>query len=82
MKIVRVGALDNDMVDIQLDNGNIVLLNMELKRLDPAYAQLWQDDLVTRPRTDGTRVFWDNPQSGPSVTLEEILAMLRMDATQ
>lgn len=78
-KIVRVDALDSDVVDIELGNGHTVLLDMTPKRHDPAFAALWEEGAIVYPRTDGTRVFWLDTVGGPSVSLEEIFEMLRAE---
>ena len=78
-KIVRVDALDSDVIDVQFANGQVVLLDMTPKRHDPAFAALWEQNAIVYPRTDGTRVFWLDTNGGPSVSLDEIFEMLRAD---
>jgi hypothetical protein len=71
-KIVRVEALDeqSQCISVELENGSIILLELTPKLGDPLFAQIRE---LSRPRTDGGRVYWAN---GASLTLDEILEML------
>jgi hypothetical protein len=71
-KIVRVEALDehSQHISIELENGSIIILELTPKLDDPLFAQIKE---LSRPRTDGDRVYWAN---GANLTLDEILEML------
>lgn len=71
-KIVRVEALDEQSqhISVELENGSIILLELSPKLSNPLFAQIRE---LSRPRTDGDRVYWAN---GASLTLDEILEML------
>lgn len=71
--IERVGALDSNILEIQLDNGSTILLNAELLLAKPEFAHLAIDDRILYPHTDGTVLYWNN---GPKIGLEEIIALL------
>ena len=74
VRIVRVDTLDNGTLDIELNNGNLILFDItKLLREDSSYTQLNKWDLLPRPLTDGKRIFWKN---GPSISLEEIFEIL------
>ena len=74
-KIIKVSAnLENlDEVDIELDNGISITLTITGKMSDPLFAQIKE---LSLPKTDGDRVYWLN---GASLTVDEIMAMLRAD---
>ena len=72
-KIVRVDSLASDTMDIQLDNGSIVLLNMKPLMADPAFAALLEDDRILYPKTDGISVFW---RDGPRLSVSEIFTLM------
>ena len=74
LKIVRVGGLDDERVDIEFSNGSIVLLNMKTKMNEPYFSVLREDNLLCYPRTDGERVYW---RCGPSLTVAEIFEILQ-----
>ncbi len=74
LKIVRVGGLDDEKVDIEFSNGSIVLLNMKTKMNEPYFSVLREDNLLCYPRTDGERVYW---RCGPSLTVAEIFEILQ-----
>ncbi len=73
LKIVRVGALDDDKVDIELSNGSIVLLDLKNKMLEPDFTVLRDDNVMCYPKTDGEGVSWN---TGPSLTVAEILELI------
>jgi len=73
--IVRVDTLDNQTLDIELSNGNLILLNIvPLLQGNGAYTALSRQKLLPRPQTDGKKIFWAN--NGPYLELEEIFALL------
>lgn len=71
-RIVKVEALDEQShhISVELENGSIILLVLTPKLGDPLFAQISE---LSRPRTDGDRVYWAN---GASLTLDEVLEML------
>jgi hypothetical protein len=71
-KIVRVEALDeqSQSISVELENGSIILLELSPKLSNPLFAQIRE---LSRPKTDGARVYWSN---GASLTLNEIMEML------
>jgi hypothetical protein len=72
-RIVRVGAVARDSLDIDLSNGSILLLSVELILSLPGFGVLADDDRVYYPKTDGSSVYW---QDGPRhLTVEEILGL-------
>lgn len=80
MGITAVNTLDNQTLDIQLDNESQILLNIgPLLHSNPNWACLAAQPLLPRPETDGHRIFW---AQGPSLTLDEILALLEADPAQ
>ncbi len=75
LQIIRVDTLDNRTLDIELSNGNLILLDIgPLLYGSPDYETLRGLPLLPKPRTDGGGVHW---RDGPSLTLEEILTLLR-----
>ncbi len=76
LKILRVGIVGDDMLDVQLDNGNILMLELASLLKRPDIAPLREEDRILYPRTDGERVYW---RDGPSITLDEIMKMLESE---
>ncbi|MDL2293809.1 hypothetical protein LJC60_04175 [Ruminococcaceae bacterium OttesenSCG-928-D13] len=52
--IERVGALDSNILEIQLDNGNTILFNADLLLAKPEFAPLAVDDRILYPHTGGS----------------------------
>lgn len=71
-EVVRVDTVGGDMLDIQLDNGNIILLSITLLLCDARFTRLKEDGRVFYPKTDGECVFW---REGPRLTIEELERM-------
>ena len=73
-KIISIEAHDGDfsMIDIELDNNTVIMLTLKSKQNEPLIAEAIKEMLL--PKTDGSRVFWLN---GASLTLDEIIAMVR-----
>lgn len=72
--IVRVSALDDDTIDIELNNGNLILLDMKPLMAIQEFAELREDNRLLYPKTDGRGVFW---KDGPSISLEEAIGLLK-----
>ena len=60
-------------MDIHLDNGQTLLFSFRPLADAPAFRALLQDGRLFKPKTDGSRVYW---QDGPNLTLEKIMALL------
>jgi len=76
LKILRVGIVGDDMLDVQLSNGNIIMLELIPLLKRSRFAPLMEDDRILYPKTDGKIVYWRN---GPILTLDEIMTMIRAD---
>lgn len=76
-RIVRVQKYDGDpdSVIVELADGSVLLLSLASKRDDPLFSEIKE---LSLPRTDGDRIFWIN---GASLTFEQILDLLKDDAT-
>lgn len=74
LKIVRVGALDDNRLDIELNNGNLILLNLKTLLDEPEYAMLLEDDRILYPKTDGNIIYWQN---GPSITIAFLMKLIQ-----
>lgn len=72
--INRVDILDGQTLDIQLNNGHLILFDTQrLPESDHTYDSLRNMEVLPRPNTDGHSIFWQN---GPRITLENILQWL------
>lgn len=71
-KIARVEVLEDqsDCIAVELDNGSIAILELTARHGDPLLAEI---NNLSRPQTDGERVYWSN---GASLTVEDIIKML------
>lgn len=74
LKIVRVGAIDSDTIDIQFSNGNIVMIELAHIKSDPEFTPLWEDEQILHPKTDGDSIYW---QDGTRLTLAKIMEFLQ-----
>ncbi len=73
LRIVRVEAFDGDTFGITLESGHTVLLELEHRIKEPAFATLIESRDFCKPYTDGKAICWPG---GVSISLEEILEML------
>ena len=72
--ITRVDILDGQTLDIQLNNGHLILFDTQrLPESNHAYDSLRNLEGLPRPNTDGQSIFW---QDGPRIALEDILQWL------
>ncbi len=71
-KILSVSSLGEDMLDLRLDSGSILLLNLAPLLNEGRFAGLLEDDRILYPKTDGDSVFW---KDGPKLTLNQILEL-------
>ncbi|SHO43165.1 hypothetical protein [Anaerocolumna xylanovorans] len=72
LQITRVDILDGQTLDIELNNGSIVLLALAVLYEFPGYEALKEDDRILCPRTTGQFVYW---RDGPSLKMEEIMKL-------
>lgn len=74
LQIHRVDIVDGQTLDIELNNGHLILFDMRhLAEESSEYCTLRNLEVLPHPCTDGQCVFWEN---GPSLTLTEILIRL------
>ncbi len=72
-KVIRVGAVSGDSLDIDFDNGSILLLSVRLILSLPGVDVLAEDDRIYYPKTDGRSIYWrDGPRP---LSVAEILAL-------
>lgn len=73
-KIVRVDIIDNTTLDLELDNGSLILFDLK-STIDrkSEYKKLNHLELLPAPKTDGERIFWNDEIN---ITLTEILDSL------
>lgn len=76
LKILRVGIVGDDMLDVQLNNGNILMLELAPLLSLPGFAPLKEDDRILYPKTDGDCVYW---REGPKLLLNELIDMLESE---
>lgn len=69
MRIVRVDAMESDVLDIELSNGNTLLLKIEAVLGLPGFAKLNEDDRILYPHTDGKSIYW---RGGQRLSVEDI----------
>lgn len=74
LQITRVDILDGQTLDIELNNGHLILFDTRrLPETDHRYDSLRDLELLPRPDTDGQYIFWQN---GARIALAEILDRL------
>ena len=59
---------------VDLSNDQSISVSLDSKADDPYFKEINRDKRCYEVKTDGRRVFWSN---GASLTLEEIIALLR-----
>ena len=69
-RITRVDILDNQTLDIEFDNGHVLLLDLNTMRADPAISALLDSGGWCQPQTDGTAIYW---QDGPQLNIEQLI---------
>lgn len=73
-QIIRVDILDGQTLDIELNNGHLILFDTRcLPRADRSYDSLRDLELLPRPNTDGQNIFW---RDGTRIALAQILGWL------
>lgn len=75
-KIIRAAMVDADMLDVQLDNGHILLLDCRKLLQWPGFEPLAQMDRIRSPHTDGDSLFWD---SGQRLTVSQIISFIQKE---
>lgn len=60
VKITNVIPLENHHLEVQLDNGNSVILNFEGRLQTIRFGVLAEDDFFRRASTNGLCVSWDD----------------------
>ncbi len=74
LQITRVDILDGQTLDIELNNGHLILFDTQrLPQGNIAYDSLRALESLPRPQTDGFSVFWPD---GPRIALTNILVWL------
>jgi hypothetical protein len=74
LQIIRVDIVDGQTLDIELNNGHLILFDTRrLPEANHTYDQLRDLEVLPRPNTDGRSIFW---RDGPRLGLEEILNWL------
>lgn len=76
LQITRVDIVDGQTLDIELNNGHLILFDTQrLPEIDHSYDSLRDLEVLPRPNTDGQSIYWQN---GPRIALGEILHWLSM----
>lgn len=71
VKIIRVDILDDSVLDIEFDNGSLILFDiLPLIKKNSKYKELEHLELLPPPKTDGHSIFWEG---GIRVLVEEIV---------
>lgn len=79
LQITRVDIVDGQTLDIELNNGHLILFDTRnLPKIDHSYDSLRDLEVLPRPTTDGQNIFW---QDGPRIALGDILHWLSMITT-
>ncbi|HWR19498.1 MAG TPA: hypothetical protein VN608_07735 [Clostridia bacterium] len=76
LKILRVGIVGDDMLDVQLNNGNILMLEITSLMDKPTFAHLGEDDRILYPKTDGNFVYW---RDGPRISVDDIMKLMQSE---
>jgi hypothetical protein len=76
LQITRVDIVDGQTLDIELNNGHLILFDTQrLPQADHTYDSLRDLEVLPRPNTDGQSIFW---RDGLRISLEDILRWLSM----
>ncbi|QRN85298.1 hypothetical protein JR334_10155 [Clostridia bacterium] len=74
LQIIRVDILDGQTLDVELNNGHLILFDTKrLPKENSSYDKLRDLELLPRPSTDGQSVYW---RDGTRLALGEIMALL------
>jgi hypothetical protein len=80
LQITRVDIVDGQTLDIELNNGHLILFDTRrLPEKDHSYDSLRDMEVLPRPNTDGRSIFW---REGPRISLENILRWLSMQTNK
>ena len=76
LQITRVDIVDGQTLDIELNNGHLILFDTQrLPQADHTYDSLRDLEVLPRPNTDGQSIFW---RDGLRISLEDLLRWLSM----
>ncbi len=76
LEIIRVDILDGQTLDIELNNGHLILFDTKrLPKSGQDYDKLRHLEVLPRPSTDGQSIFW---RDGPKIALVDILHWLSL----
>lgn len=74
LEITRVDVVDSQTLDIELNNGHLILFDTRrLTETGRGYDALRDMEVLPRPETDGQSVFWHD---GTRLALTEIFSLL------
>jgi hypothetical protein len=77
LQIIRVDTLDSQTLDIELNNGHLILLSMkDLLEQNSNFLALKNLEALPCPKTDGNALFW---KGGEQLLLSEIMDMLQQE---
>lgn len=80
LKIVRVDIVDGQTLDIELNNGHLILFDTRrLPKSEQPYGVLQNLEVLPRPMTDGQSVFWPD---GPRLALIDLLRWLAVQNSE
>lgn len=81
LQIIRVDILDGQTLDIELNNGHLILFDTKrLPKKNPSYDKLRDLALLPRPSTDGQSIYW---RDGTRLALGDIMTLLsRQDGNE
>ncbi len=80
LQITRVDILDGQTLDIELNNGHLILFDTRrLPQYNIDYDSLQALETLPRPQTDGDSVFW---RDGPRIALTDILKWLSVQPSK
>lgn len=73
-RIIGVGSVSADSLDINFDNGSILLLSTQLILALPGFEVLAEDDRIYYPKTDGVSIYWsDGPRHLSVIEILELV---------
>lgn len=77
-KILSANSIGTCRLNICLDNGNIVILDLSEKLKTTRFRQLLKPELFAHVKTDGERVFWNGLTE---LSFDEIFEMVQQEMT-
>lgn len=73
-RILRTGIVGEDMMDVHLDNGHILMIDLSSLLIMPDFSHLREDDRILYPKTDGISVYW---RDGPSLSVDKLFLLMQ-----